>query len=278
MHEAGENRGASQMMEFRPAEGAKVEPEAPPTLHPSYQTFLDWYKEHNIVNDRHKRKLIADYCGVETLSVCKWGRGKHWPKGVTLIKFWCLLELMGKTVPELEQMAAPVNSVAHFIALNIVSVAAVVNASGLSHNHTLAVLTGRRPSNPKFDDTLIKIIHEHELAYSKLLRDVYLRYDSLLDKSKIKEEAEAFFKTEEQTPQQQPRAEPDPALEDGVKREVRDLANLIRMALPLARDVVSDRFSPADRYALKHLAGEDSVFELSNVMHKLCSERARSGQ
>lgn len=64
-------------------------------------------------------------------------------------------------------------------------------------------------------------------------------------------------------------------------RVLRRLANLLNSALPLARQVLSDDYSVADRERLRLLTststyGSHAVFELGNVLSGLCSEDARA--
>ena len=59
---------------------------------------------------------------------------------------------------------------------------------------------------------------------------------------------------------------------------VNTLAHLILATLPMAERVLSDDFSSADRSRLRELTQNgrsNAVFELSNVLNRLCGERAR---
>ena len=53
------------------------------------------------------------------------------------------------------------------------------------------------------------------------------------------------------------------------------LAHLVQVALPLADLANSDKFSPDDRSRLRELSGKSTIFELKNVLVRLCSEHAR---
>lgn len=55
-----------------------------------------------------------------------------------------------------------------------------------------------------------------------------------------------------------------------------ELAALIERAIPLARFLESDECQPEDRARLRDLSKDGyGVFELSNYLNNLCSERAR---
>jgi hypothetical protein len=53
------------------------------------------------------------------------------------------------------------------------------------------------------------------------------------------------------------------------------LAMLLSAAMPMVRVLNSDACSPEDRSYLREIMGEDGIFELSNILNALCSERAR---
>ena len=52
-------------------------------------------------------------------------------------------------------------------------------------------------------------------------------------------------------------------------------ATLLGAVLPLVRHFNSDACNPQQRSSLRKLVGSDEMFDLSNIVNNLCSERAR---
>ena len=57
---------------------------------------------------------------------------------------------------------------------------------------------------------------------------------------------------------------------------INDIAALVLELLPKVELAVSDSFSPRDREKIRSRSGEDGVFRLSNILNRLCGERARA--
>lgn len=56
---------------------------------------------------------------------------------------------------------------------------------------------------------------------------------------------------------------------------IENLAGLINLARPIAKLVLSDKFSSDERRELRRLTNDSGVFELTNDLKKLCSEKSR---
>jgi hypothetical protein len=78
------------------------------------------------VRDFAKRRpgdygLLADYCGVEANTVLSWFGGKQLPKGETLIKLRCFMELAGYKVDELHVLSPVALRFAQMIGYGMIS-------------------------------------------------------------------------------------------------------------------------------------------------------------
>lgn len=53
------------------------------------------------------------------------------------------------------------------------------------------------------------------------------------------------------------------------------LAGLVQLTIPLAERALSNSFSPEERARLRESTGGDGIFRLSNLLNRLCGEKAR---
>ncbi|GEM_PF-2384714 len=198
--------------------------------------------------------------------------GKHvMPSGVNLLKLQYFLEQIGYTIVERENLSQAQRDLAILLALDVVSLDHVGQYTGVTRNTILRWSTGRiQPPDQKAD--LIKTFISLQETKMKEKQDSWrmtlqeLNYIPV----RVHTEGEKFAPTGGEH-----RDGHDGSLHG---QQIYALAHLILAARSLAEQILSDTYSPDERENLRRqtqVGRSNALFELSNLLSRLCSERAR---
>lgn len=273
------------------------------------EAFRDWYKSNT--TDYKAHKIVAEFIGIQKTVIPRWGNGKQKPMGLTLIKLCFLMEAMGYNIEEFSTLNPTVKEINRIIAANCLSDSDVIDLTGFGRYTIIQTLAGHReptanlgaklteiaasaPEAPQVLSDQIKIVLE-KLASRQVIRasEEKLKSDEPPEVSEGVEPVLTAINGNGHGPYKptpirtlkeiQPTAEPATIKIEGwtdpskayKKWQIEQLAVQIKIMLPLAAYVESGKCTKADRETLRELAGDGAVFQLSNLLNKLCSEDAR---
>lgn len=216
----------------------------------------------SLKEDYEFRDRLGSLLGINPQLAYRWFACDTVPTGFNLIKLIFLLETIGYQLEGREQMTPIQKELLRQFALGVVTREAIserfevimdtVNGWALKRDYLGAA------SAAALETLLSNTSTVADLAQQKL--------ESGLVRLELISPKGASYSTE--------------SVGDTPRDEVvKKLAGLILQALPLATRLASDEFSATDRASLRQLATQGrsaGVFELSNVMFKLCSERSRN--
>lgn len=201
----------------------------------------------------HKALLLLEvYTARITNTIRKWFSGQSLPRGIDLIRIRILLAELGYRVVELEKYQKSVRQIAELFAVHAVKLEEVRSFIRFSRNSTMNVLVGVQPVG-KATEIRLQQLYETCRAHLPQTESVLVKTVDALKQ---------YFLPISEKP-------------DEHDHIISALSSQIRAMLPLVNLVASDGFTAAERERVRELAGNDSVFKLSNQLFALCGERAR---
>lgn len=226
-------------------------------------------KVAKIVNKSFElREKMRKLLGVEAKAGRLWFVRHNLPKGLNLLKLRFFLEFFGYKPQELENLPLVIYNFAQVVAFEIIDA------------ENAAILVGFKEDQPTSD--LLRILLARGGTTKAKAEKMKLIYEE--NRLKVQEKRDEWInaigcktaKPSEITVAQKATLE---AKSLSLNKEMPQvLANLILAAVPLAKALLSDDFSPEHRRQLRDLTKDNStngVFELSNLLNRLCSEKAR---
>lgn len=231
---------------------------------------------------KHDVAALCDFIGVVPGTIQTWAKGTHPAQGVNLIRLWHFMAAAEYDSPEMDTLHPYTRYVGELLAHSIITIDDAGELFGVktiqsTHQHLRGM---HQTAQPAFQVDELKGLYDEQLQKEKQkLRDQLLGITG-------SEETETMVRGPSA-----PAVMPEPLaiasevapvppndLQFARNKEagIMTLATLLSSALPLARNINSDNCTPADRSRLRDLLGEGGVFELSNILNALCSERART--
>jgi hypothetical protein len=198
--------------------------------------------------------------GVTSSTVGDWISQTQPPNGERLIRLWHYLDLIGYKSPEIKELPPFNRYVGQLLALSVITMDEVIAIVGVRNSQTaLHILRGTTPRHP-----------------TKSLQELEAEYDGVL-KSKLAEQAMGNLRTKSYS---QPAPIRNKQPENFCNINSGDTAliasTLLSAALPTARLLNSDEYTPEERSRFRGLIGPETIFELSNIVNMLTGERARN--
>lgn len=219
------------------------------------------------------RKTICKLIGIAE------GTGFHWfvqgriPGGNNLLKLRLLLTLCGYELTEWVGVASAIIECGDQIALGVLKISDVASFLEVTEDTVMRIvvnLAGTLENRVVQMEELIQYHHddgnEKKAEWTRVIQTTGIKEPESTTTSVALEPFEA-------SPQKRVKA-----VMNGDGSTVPTLAHLIQASIPLAKRLLSDDFSPDDRRQLRELTAQAStngVFELSNLLNRLCGERAR---
>lgn len=224
-----------------------------------------------IVHSRLREYMVASDWDIETIANCTgsasdtvvgWLAGKE-AIGERLIRLWHLLAALGCDSPELDKLRQPNFLCGQLLAFGVVGMDELHDTIGVgNHQAVLRMLRGSEPMRWHLSyDELSEL-------YGDQLRDALTRVPKL----------DVATRPKPVKQERVPSLSVAGRIVESASSENENLliaAAVFNAALPLARYLDSDGCSPEQRSNLRRLIGEENMFDLSNHLNNLCSERAR---
>ncbi|HTE57808.1 MAG TPA: hypothetical protein VK694_03605 [Verrucomicrobiae bacterium] len=216
--------------------------------------------------------LVAEFVGVTTATIDTWLRKNIVPRGQQINRLWHLLALAGVDSPELKRVSAYGRYLGELMAYDLVSLEAAQHSCKLLNEQgVLHIIRGEQspPTRPR--DTLedLRVVYGDDLEKAKRVWKEKLGLDD--------QEADPVQADVEELPAVLPT--PVPALlhmsaDPGKHDRLLAIAQRFAAVTADARYLVSAGCTAEDRELVRELLGEDGMFNFSNLVNKLCSERA----
>lgn len=201
--------------------------------------------------------LVAKVTDSTTNTVAGWLTGQT-PNGERLIKLWHLLAAFGLESPELDSLPGFNRYCGELLTFGVTTMKELQEICNLAKPQSvLLMLRGKPLMRPQFNLEELIELHSDELQARR----------AELVSVNIQEIRPRHAKPSGATP--------PPAGSKG-EHMIVYAASMLKGVLPLVRQLDSEQSSAADRSRLRELVGNDDMFDLSNILNHLCSERARN--
>lgn len=241
---------------------------------------------HASIRDGLSVGFIADFCRATNDTVIGWDRGDHPAKGEKLIRLWHLMAFVGHDSPELETLQQLQRFVSELFAFDVIGTekaCEIFNLKSDRPSHMYHVLRGQDVLRPNYTyDTAVSMFWEELSEMKKIVRDEISEAPGLAFLRKIHLEQEV--QQSEHTPGQTDVELTDFAVltaspDVKASRDTRVLlASLVSAIQPVAKAVLSDDFSPEERSEFREMVSNETLFEVTNALNALSSERARNNR
>lgn len=212
-----------------------------------------------------KRNAICDFFGLNHETGHSWFGNFALPVGERLLRLRFFLETLGYQPSENQGLPRPVKLLGEYIA--IWSIRLKEEAAflvGTAPDTLLSVLLGKEGVSERRLQVIADIVSTNQDAAEQFQKKWH---EKISDLALVRRAITAASPTDTET---------KPA---NVNAAIESLAHLILAAKPLAEALLSDQYSPEDRKRLRELTGNgrsNAVFDLSNLLNRLCGERARN--
>lgn len=215
-------------------------------------------------------QIIADVTGSNPATVGGWMSNTAPPVGERLVRLWHFLDAVGIKSPELHKLPSFNRYLGQLLTFGVMRMEEVCEALNVKNTQTvLQVLRGTEPMRPQYN------LHELRTLYDEKLEMARSKYPKF----------EQMPKTDTQVIKQPHRSETrntTESIEGMVVQSGKDpslaLAAMCGAALPLARYMLSEDVSSAQRSYFRDLLGQQTLFEFLNNLTALQSERARNSR
>ncbi len=227
------------------------------------ECFKHFYDARLPPRDAQTRTLFVKAVGVASFNTVRsWYIGENKPIGEALLRLRYLLEFFGYEVVDLEIISEPVRNLGRLIAFGALEIDEAAKELGFNRHAVLRIIMGRGQTVLKRQGKIDELVKAFESELPKLQE----QYTALRPATLLSQANNGLEK---------PLAAVEPELAKKPADVLAVLANLIKALEPLATEVASDRFTPAQRKRLRELTGDYTLFYASSALNQLCGETAR---
>ncbi len=195
-----------------------------------------------------RKRELAIYADVSIDTVSRWVKGRQKPVGLPGLKVMFFLEGKGYAVAEIKKIAEEIKPLSRLVASGAIPFDEARQKLSYEKDRFLVrLLSGKERAVPE----KIKVVAEMTATAGQGLG------------------AESAKKSRETAPLRQT----VPTV--GKETIIETMTYIAKMTVLFGEMVVSDEFTAEDRRKMRALAGNDTFFKASNLMSRLCSEKAR---
>lgn len=222
---------------------------------------------------------LCEFAGVTVGTIEGWAIGRHPANGENLLRLWHFLAAAGYPSPEMKKLDPYAFYVSQLLAYSIINLEEAGQILGVKTvQSTHKQLRGEhKPAVPTFGLEELKVMYDEHLQKAKMkLKEQLAEVEGSQESPTMARGPSQGSSQHERPSSSESRQEPVVSFVGGKDTLMLELATALSSALPLARYMNSDRCTPADRSYLRDLMGDGGMFEISNILNSLCSERART--
>lgn len=212
---------------------------------------------------------ITRLTGIPADSLKRWHKGKSGPDALSTMKVWMLLKVTGYDVKEVSNSSAIQSLVFSALAFGVTTPAAIADKVKTATGSVTRWAMGERTPSAEL---------------SAMLNSLLAVYTSQIDQLSTLWASELAVAASDKSPQVVSRNFTGQVQKVNVPQEVshKEVLNFFAAAVmslvPLAHLILSDDFSPEERKEMREktaMGQSHGVFELSNLLNRLCGEKAR---
>lgn len=251
---------------------------------PLYERLIENLCTYSSKAGTGKLHKLADAIGVQSNTAHSWVSGKNVPFGESAVRLVYFLEELGYESPIKDSVTDIVRLLGRLLAFRVLTLEEIIASSGSEKTKdprtaVLAVLLGKRGVSTEREARLALLAREFEVLLPDEIRRFVNDFGPAMDVTKVvpptasEPERPSPSREVSRSAVNEPLIEVRPLEHAAV---IESLALQIRALLPLAKIAASDAFSAEDRIRIRELAGGDGVFKASNLLTRLCSEKART--
>lgn len=230
------------------------------------------------------RQLVAEFTGVSTGTVRRWLKNSHIPIGHSFWSACLFFDLIGYRVTEYSGLPDLYKSAIKVFTYGADSPDSVATYFGHDGINTASLLYRRFRENTALTEAVeqqaASILNSEVLV--ELITEIETSWIDRLESFRVSTEVDQIPVVKDPTVSSEPNVRTRPKAK--VKKAemaqfellAQTFAGLVATMQPLARYLESDQFSATERDIVRETAGQKNLFELSNVLSRLCSERARA--
>ena len=209
---------------------------------------------------------VAEVCQADVVTVMRWGNKGMKARGQYFNALWHVLDMLDEQVKQETIKIVPPYQwvVGDLYAFGIIDLQTACELFGVKNPQAaFRCLRGQEPMHPAFTiEELLEAYGEQRNARREEIRSE-LKPQSPVPEVPVTKDVPAAKSTSEPTRATIALSPPQ------------TLASLLGAALPLARYLESDECTPEVRSKFRSLLGAENLFDLSNLLNALCSERSR---
>jgi len=230
------------------------------------------------------RRLLANVLGVEDSTVRRWVIGPGTPIGMSMISLRYYLDFLGYQVSEINRLPPHINGVGRLLAFRVLSLEEMTKLTGDESfpDHLFAVLRGVRGISAERGDVFRDIVE----SYREELRKKQLTTPRLVI---VNPESAAIVPVVVSAQkvgstdlvqlgvihQSKSKSRSKSSVVLGQDEQFKELAIGL---LELARLYTDSAVSEKVRDQLRQVVGQQNIFDLKNLLSRLCSSKAFSNQ
>jgi len=224
-----------------------------------------------------KRRILAPILGVEETTIRRWATGEGKPVGMTLNTLRYYLDYLGYQLIELSQIPDLYKDASRLLAFQVLTLEEMSKLTGHETYpaHLLAVLRGKRGVSPEREDQLreVVMVYREELMEKKRSTPklVVVEHTSRGVQSLPVSLQTAVLEAV------RPVVNVPVPPKDSLSRDER-FRTLTENLLDFAKYYTSPGVSDADRDRLRAVVGQEKIFDLKNLLSRLCGSKAFSNQ
>lgn len=227
-----------------------------------------------------KRRLLARTLGVEDATIRRWMTGSAVPVGMSMISLRYYLEYLGYEVSELAKLPEVINQVARLLAFRVLSLEELANLTGFQGytDQVLAVLRGARglseDRKSQFHGTVRAYRQELECALREVPKLAVVKQSSVPSATKVLSDSSSPKLTAAVLPVV---AASFLTVKANQRREERFKSVALNL-LDFAQYYANPEVPEEVRDRLRSVVGQENIFDLKNLLSRLCSSKAFSNQ
>lgn len=227
---------------------------------------------------------LAVFCKAAPVTIRSWLKGDHPAKGEKLLRLWHILSL-GGDAPEIDSLPEVNKFLSRLYAFGILDIQEVQLYAGMDSAHVGNVYKALRGQplmrRPIEAAELYAMYEEQLLSAIAAIRPTAPAAQNTTDD--IPETAATPTRAVQQPPREIPEEIPETEttaiIASATSLLSTDpkllLASLLGASAPIAKVLLSNATTAEERSNFREIIGTEVLFELSNTLNALCSERAR---
>lgn len=224
-----------------------------------------------------KRKVLAQALGVEDVTVKRWAANSGNPVGLSVISLRYYLDFLGYRVDELVSISALLQDAGRLLAFRVITTDEMAGLTGFDEypDALISILRGARGISASREEKLGEVV----ATYRKELLEKMRTTPKLIqiDRGTSAARTTIGSSNDPVSTLTKPVVVPMTGLKVGTKREER-FRGLALNLLDFARFYTDPEVPEEVRDQLRSVVGQQNIFDLKNLLARLCSSKAFSNQ